>query len=342
MKYAIVKSSKVRNNAIDAIINNNLVAEVFSIRRGKYLKFSNLTDDLISDYWFHSKNTQEVNFKDYIQNNYKFIKDCKVKAEELFNSKKIDKVLSIDKNYVNLGQIKEGKFIVHSSNIGRICCSFTKTTSDLEILIPKRFLTLFGHNKTTLIKWLEFLKNADIGFEYMISERVSNINCNHYYKYKNYNIKYDVSMDQIKMDLIKSTPCFVVTLVGDKEYHDLTYLRFLLLRYIYNSNYYDIPTTAMALKCSLKDKITNLQAIILAMYKRDYNGYYALYHSNNIIADYQVSTQEYIEAVKAYSSINSCVDTIIIDDDQKKVIRDLLVNKKYTKFLEIVEKLWKK
>ena len=173
----------------------------------------------------------------------------------------------VGKNTINNTSTQEAKYNAQRY-FGVECCSFTKTsTQDLLVYIPKTWLNYYGYNLTDLKSYLRFLEKCEIGFS---SEILGIVDLHNAFKqtkverilkagnfyYKKDELAYEV--------LIKS---------GDKAY--ITYLYFLLVRYIFNKNYWNIPFIAMKLKKNIP-KASYWQCLLLAHNNDIYNRYFSL------------------------------------------------------------------
>jgi hypothetical protein len=151
-----------------------------------------------------------------------------------------------------------------------ICCSGTKAAHDLFIQIPKMSLDFCGYTKTDLIKWLEFLKNSEIDFDYEYIGFGDSLYLN-------------MSTEVVEKLIDNSRYCYTsnknwhyIWLKGSNTNAQETYFRFILLRYLYNHQYYNIPAAAIQIKRALGDKVSNFQAILLGHWFCEHYEYYAL------------------------------------------------------------------
>lgn len=153
------------------------------------------------------------------------------------------------------------------------CCSFTKTTSDLLVYIPKTWLNYFGYNLTDLKSYISFLKKCDIDFE---AEILGVVDLHSSFGRLPSKMQIKESVHFIKQD----EKAYEILLKGkDMIYH--TYINFFLLRYIINTAYWNIPFIAMKLKKNMP-KATYWQCLLLAHNADDYNGHYSLATVNQV------------------------------------------------------------
>jgi hypothetical protein len=151
------------------------------------------------------------------------------------------------------------------------CCSLTRTTAAPLIYIPKIWMSYFGYNLIDLNAWLRFLGYCKIGFKA------------HYLGEETLGKGFGVDNIQTRVpvmtnnNLISSpdTECYKVLLEPGST-SGLTYMRFILIRYIYNSQYWTIPAMAMQIKKGLKTAITHWEALLIAHLMQDFYAYYAL------------------------------------------------------------------
>lgn len=150
------------------------------------------------------------------------------------------------------------------------CCSFSRTPEDILIYIPKIWLNYFGYNLIDLKSWFNFLEGCEIEFNGIILgertlEEAFGSRANEYIR---------MNSDNRNIYYSKKEECYEVFLKGDKHSW-ITYLRFILIRFLYSSMYWNIPLIAMKLKKNLP-KLTNWECLLIAHCNENYDSYYSL------------------------------------------------------------------
>ena len=154
--------------------------------------------------------------------------------------------------------------------VGAACCSFSRTNSDVLVYIPKVWLNYFGYNLIDLKSWFKFLEDCNIRFNGTILgertlEEVYGNKANEY-------IKMNSSSNNVYYT--KKEECYEIFLKGDSSAL-VTYLKFILTRFLYSSKYWTIPLVAMKLKKNLP-KLTNWECLLIAHCNENYDPYYSL------------------------------------------------------------------
>ncbi len=205
------------------------------------------------------------------------------------------------------------------------CCSFTKITSDLLVYIPKTWLNYYGYNLTDLKSYLSFLKKCDIGFS---AEILSIVDLHNSFKAG----KMERPLTQGSFYLKKDELAYEILIKGS-DFPYVTYLYFLLVRYIFNRSYWNIPFISMKLKKNLP-KATNWQCLLLAHNNDEYNSYYSfadvnenncLYHKYEDLAN---NPKSVLDALKGKSSVNRSF-TLRPMYRKDKSLRQLIRNENY-------------
>lgn len=173
-------------------------------------------------------------------------------------------------NFVQQGSIKEGNFTVRQHLPSQRCCSFTRNSSyDLKVFIQKPWLEIYGYNEADLLRWLKFLKEMGVGFDYIYTGKSPLIKQLGGHER---NIKYSLYNGLLTTG---TEGCYTVILPKQKV-AKRNYLCFILLRYMYNDLYWSIPGLAMQIKNSLGKKVTNWEALLMAHLHYSYEDYYCL------------------------------------------------------------------
>jgi len=222
--------------------------------------------------------------KNYLKKAKEIIKELNVKRIPIIDRKDYSiaskQFLNTKGNYVN--QYPNGFLIKNNYNIdtegkisqtpGSICCSFSRSSRDMLIYIPTSWLKYFGYSIVDVKSWFKFLEGCEINFEGKIlgkktlrevfGQRVNNSNVNNFKKLNN--IYQNVDED-----------CIEVFLNANPNFIRHTYLRFIVVRFLYSCKYWNIPTIAMKLKKKIPS-LTNWECLLVAHCTENYDGYYSL------------------------------------------------------------------
>jgi len=199
---------------------------------------------------------------------------------DLVNTKTM---LSTNANFVIVGKAdKDLTKIVEGNlnNMAAACCAFTRNVRDMDIYIPKLWVRYYGYNEKDIVRWLKFLEGCEIGFT---ANYMGESEClNGYNKDGGRLVGFTAPFGDSLLINLKGKICSYV-IDDDKFYRvmlkagshsNISYLHFICVRYLYNLKYWNIPVTAMQIKYKLKDKITNLQALLMAHNREAYYNYY--------------------------------------------------------------------
>lgn len=159
-----------------------------------------------------------------------------------------------------------------------VCCALTKTNVPIIVNIPNDWISYFGYNVTDLKKWLEFLKACEIGFDYKYLGKTTLES-----EFTDKNIATKIpKMARANMFVSPKMDIHRILIVPPNQNvrNMQNYMRFLLVRYIYNNQYWNIPTIAMQIKGALKGKVTNWEALMLAHMNDYYYDYYCMVSNN--------------------------------------------------------------
>lgn len=178
-------------------------------------------------------------------------------------------------NYLFFNKLNVLKENIHFDNETKVfqqeCCACTKVSSDIILYIPKSWLRYFGYNLPDLNRYIKFLENCEIGFKAEVLEEKPL-----YEEFKRMPHKAfsNLTNKANNFYLEENEIAYKILLRGSKT-RMLTYLYFILIRYIYNNQYWNIPFIAMKLKLKMPN-LTNWQCLILALNTEMYNAYYSL------------------------------------------------------------------
>lgn len=173
-----------------------------------------------------------------------------------------------EKAKYDVTKVREGD--KNRAYVGAACCSFSKTTNDILIYIPKIWLSYFGYNGIDLKSWFKFLEDCEIGFngeitgEKTLEEAFGN----------KANEIIRMNSESGNVYYTKKEECFEIYLRG-ANLDMITYLRFILIRFLYSSLYWTIPLVAMKIQRNLP-KLTNWECLMIAHCNENYNPYYSL------------------------------------------------------------------
>lgn len=245
----------------------------------------------------YKKNAQK--FNNYIQG-------LKKRAVTNLLAKSLNKNVSKNRyldtcvNYVELGDIINNEFINRCTNYAISCCSFTKTKYSLKVYIPKVYTDYWGYSEQDVQNWLAFIAGIpELNFEYQFNglvdlpQKFESIAKS--FK-KNGTVINDLRVQirtetgfgkmQFSPSIYLIDKDFYSVTVQGNQHLILTYVKFILVRYIYNNNYWKIPETAMQIKAALGDTVTNWECILMAHCRESmYNGYCLTYNLSSGIAN---------------------------------------------------------
>jgi len=183
------------------------------------------------------------------------------------------------------------------------CCDFSKTSAKITVYIPKSWLNYLGYNLIDLKMYIKFLRNCEIGFNAEVLEIVD--------LHSEFSSAYAPRRGRIYTD-------FNNTYIGEKEMAYkveitpstsgmVTYLYFILLRYMYNNLYFNIPYMAMQLKKNMP-KVSNWDCMLLVHNLEQYNPGYALISTssrNELIPCMSNSAESILKKLSKNSGMNS-------------------------------------
>lgn len=166
---------------------------------------------------------------------------------------------------------------VYQNQIGATCCSFSKTTFDIVVYIPKSWLNYFGYNATDLKAWMNFISQCEIGFTGKVLSDTKSMRS----VFGSVSASTNLNAKTNNFYMNPEEECFEV-LVPAGTRNMTTYLYFILVRFIYSSKYWNIPQIAMKLKKNIPTA-THWECLLLAHSYENYDSYYSLVgnESNN-------------------------------------------------------------
>ncbi len=181
--------------------------------------------------------------------------------------------LSTNMNFIGLGSAFKRTGYTNNSltlHAGAACCAVTKNTVDVMVCIPKLWTTYFGYNENDIKAWFSFLEQCDINFEAYIESSttlrevfgrsISSANT----QYPNGNTIMSPDME-----------CYKIV-IKRQSYNLQTYMHFILVRYLYNNQYWNIPFIAMQIKINVGEELSFWECLILAHCNQVYYDYYCI------------------------------------------------------------------
>lgn len=155
------------------------------------------------------------------------------------------------------------------------CCSLTKTKSHILVHVPKDWLNYYGYNVIDLRMWIKFLGSLHDDFkayylgESTMEDAFGSAVSDKYPKFGNNNFY-----------ITKDMPCYLI-MIKSTGHTMLNYMHFIMIRFMYNFQYWNIPTIALQLKKNLGSNITAWEAIMIALLNYRYEPYYSLAANGN-------------------------------------------------------------
>lgn len=246
--------------------------------------------------------------------------------------------LNSNYNYVTLGSwdANNNRMMSPSKNPGAVCCALTKTTSSIMVHVPKEWANYYGYNLVDIKNWLAFLTHCDIGFKGSYVDKI---------KLKD---EYGATGVPISMPALPNNNFYmrpdmeayriVIPTTGHKM---VNYMHFILIRYLYNMQYYTIPFIAMQIKRGMGEKITFWEALLVAHMNHSYNGYYCL-TANQVDAQLAIpnsnnSPKTVISSLRGNNNMN----TSFYYDRRGYKVKDLIRSKNYDAIEKLLE-TWRK
>lgn len=285
--------------------------------------------------------------------NKKATKENKIKIKTILNTKRIpiserkdyylaDKIaLNSVSSFAKIFNINTNKeniknYSAISSQWCSQCCAFSKTTSNIVCYIPKSWLNYFGYNLTDLKLWINFLVKCNINFKADILEPVKL-----YEAFKtNKNLKWSfLNKPNRNFYISDDETAYPVLIYGSKDSKMLTYMYFILIRYIFNSQYWNIPSLTMKLKKKMP-KASYWDCLLLAHNSEIYYNYYALFsiinYNSVILPTKNYNTQKSVSnQLQIGSSMNSCFKAF--PRRFNKLVQELIQDENYDELQRILD-----
>jgi hypothetical protein len=218
-----------------------------------------------------------------------------------------------------------------------VCCALTKTHSNIEVFIPKGWINYYGYNLVDLKMWIKFISELGTGFSGHILEEMTLSEA-----FPGGQIVNQLPrMASNNLYILKEMPVYRVlieTQGSNKGDNMVNYLHFILVRYMYNLQYWNIPTVAMQIKRGCGDSITNWEALLVAHMNFDYYDYYALVSNQGgrvALPSKENLSDVVIDKLRNSSNmVSSFVYTVTKD---LKEVREAIKNKNYEFLLEAIK-----
>lgn len=231
---------------------------------------------------------------------------------------------------INFCKINNNNDISHKNGV--VCCSFSKTSSNIHIYIPKSWLNYFGYTFIDLKNYLKFLEKCDINFKAKVIG-VTTLK-------ENFSITSNTNLSFINNNLYKNIEedCYEVLLFGNNN-KMTTYMHFVLIRFIYSNIYWNIPFIAMKLKQNLP-KATYWDCLLIAHCTENYSGYYSLATNGidvMVIPSKSNSAASILEQLKTVTYLNNCFRYYNNRYDNH-LLRTSIENEDYNEIQKIIEK----
>ena len=283
----------------------------------QYIKYFTLLDE--SCYEKYDDYVEEfiTNYNSYIEKNINL--DFKHESFLTRNFNYSEKsTWNTNYNFVLLGKWNKTKdiFSITSKCYRGSCCSFTKTTNDLEVYIPIVWLQYYGYSTFDLISYLDFLTKCNIGFEYeylgekLATEFKSSIDLSNQNEKGEYFTIYQPWINKTNEGCIHNEPKgykgFIAIRLKAATSSYLTYFRFIALRYIYNYKYWTIPGNALQIKIALGNIVSNFEDLLIAHLYMDYFYYYCfVYNTDNLKANPFQNLDTVLNNIPIEGTVNS-------------------------------------
>lgn len=239
--------------------------------------------------------------------------------------------LSTNYNYAELGKYREdGIFVQGTKHNGVACCAFTKTNHDILVYIPIEWLNYYGYNKNDLIRYLKFLQGCDIHIKYTLLENGS---------YSEFT-KTVPSTKKLYNNKIISKNEYVKLVIHGTTSNMITYLHFLLVRYLYNASYWNIPLICLQMRAILPDEVSNFKILLMAHLFEDYNGYYSLaqnLRNTKSFVDIEQTSKDLLKNLSTGTiSMNTSCKLKVIELDVIDKFRNLVKKKEFKKAYNLI------
>lgn len=179
-----------------------------------------------------------------------------------------------------------------------------------------------------LNRWLNFIKGLDIDFSFDFKGLTDLPK-----ELENAQIRFNANSNLLQY-FPKKKDYYNIMMKGNKNNIFHTYTLFILIRFIYNNQYWNIPGLCLQIKAALGSEISNEQALWIALTSRNYNYYYGLTTNNcgyNRIANpfKQKKFKELIKDFEINKSVNNSFNYTMISNDQRDIIDVYFKNQDY-------------
>jgi len=151
------------------------------------------------------------------------------------------------------------------------CCDYLKTTKDVIFYIPEYYLNLYGYTVYDLHKWLQFLENCQIDFNYILEGECT---FPEQYKYRLSDTErhskepYSLYLHTNEIRPNLNTKFIEIKMKNPgAAWHN--HLHVICLRYIHSQWHWFIPALAMQIKDALGKKVSNWEALMMAHFHKD-------------------------------------------------------------------------
>lgn len=185
------------------------------------------------------------------------------------------------------------------------CCMNTMTQSDLRIFVPEEYIRFYGYSVDDFKNWLEFLKNCEMNFTYVLEPKVKPLlKSLRSFQPREHLDGYALGLDGNEISVIPFDN-FLRVRVAAGNSQKMTYFYFICIRYMFSHWYYKIPKRAMHIKETLGDQITHFQALMMAHLERGYYHYYSLCANQPTVIDpFQTTFQVLEQKFKENRTVN--------------------------------------
>lgn len=224
-----------------------------------------------------------------------------------------------------------------------VCCSFTNNLYDMEIYIPKIWLDAHQYSQADILSYLTFLTKCEIGFEYSF-EGLKSLP-----KTLQGVVK---PLPEMEYEYVKENPktfslipyekdYYCIRIKGDNKTSRISYMRFILVRYLYNTQYWSIPVTAMQIKRTLGAKVTHWEALMIAHLRKHYYNYYCLVANNgNYICNPFQTPESVLKALRSgKTSMNTSFQYVNASGLKNPITEKMFEKKQYLEIYNSLKEL---
>lgn len=235
-------------------------------------------------------------------------------------------------NWVHIGNLSaDGKDInITSPRIAAACCAFTKCRQDLMVYIPRVWCAYYGYSKQDVMRWVDFIQKCGVEAETQFVGTAQHPS-----------MMITDTFNEGAM-IMPYNDNYLVSIRG-KHHSILTYFNFIMLRYIYNMQYWNIPLTAMQIKSTLRDKVTHWQALLMAHLRCNYHGYYnfVAQTDNNKISVFDNEWKTLKPSLINNNGMNVSFKYVPYSQEKSNKLKDLFSKSDYAGVLELVKSIEK-